>query len=175
MKFNIHLSTIFLLMAVMLISADVTYPNFVESLHLAPIVFPNDPTTTTTTTTTAAPVLPQYGYYYGGVVYPLYPVYPVYYGWNPYFQEVSVIWFDNRFQNPPEMFLFFLSFFWFHRFICFFQCLLFEHCSMIVYDFSDFDPLETGQKCSKFALNLKKKPKAFHYTGLYLLMRGENY
>lgn len=82
MKFNIHLSTIFLLMAVMLISADVTYPNFVESLHLAPIVFPNDPTTTTTTTTTttAAPVLPQYGYYYGGVVYPLYPVYPVYYG-----------------------------------------------------------------------------------------------
>lgn len=48
---------------------------------------------------------------------------------------------------------------------------------MIVYDFSDFGeyPLETGQKCSEFALNLKKKPKAFHYKALNLLMRGENY
>lgn len=38
--------------------AIVTYPNFVESLHLNPIKFPQDgPKPTTTTTTTAKPVI----------------------------------------------------------------------------------------------------------------------
>lgn len=50
--------TIILLELLALIAFARGYKNFVESLHLAPIVFP-DSTTTTTTTTTAAPTTTQ--------------------------------------------------------------------------------------------------------------------
>lgn len=56
----------------------VTYPNFVQSLKLPAVVFPDSPTITTTTPAPQVVIYP--------VPYPVYPVYPVYcvYGWLPF-------------------------------------------------------------------------------------------